>query len=333
MPSPLLSIVIIGKNEEKYIASSIQSVIACTEGMYADILYVDSISTDGTLEIACRYPIRVCQLRPEWRLTPAAGRYIGFHKTKGEFVFFLDGDTILLQGFFAEALSYFASDKSVAAIVGRRIELYYRDSVLVGQHDDYNRVSSFVTTRDVVPGGNAIFRRSALDAVGPHNPFLFSEEEAELGDRLRRANYTILAIPVDMVIHNTEPPEETRINWSRIKRNFHLGPGQLVRLGLRRELSAWLLLASAFAAPPLAWTALAVFCGIVSLALQSWLPISVWLCISAIIFIILSVRGGGVSKSYFLVIRRLVSGLSLIGGFALRPSNPRTYPKDAVNIK
>jgi len=88
-----LSVVLISKNQEWNTARLIESVLRETDSLPArEIVLVDWASTDHTTEIAARYPIAVLKLRPEQRLTAAAGRYVGYKRTRGGLVLFLDGD-------------------------------------------------------------------------------------------------------------------------------------------------------------------------------------------------------------------------------------------------
>ena len=94
-----LSVVLISKNQEWNIARLVESVLRETDALPSrEIVLVDSASTDRTTEIAARYPIAVLKLCPEQRLTAAAGRYVGYKRTTGDLVLFLDGDMELVRG-------------------------------------------------------------------------------------------------------------------------------------------------------------------------------------------------------------------------------------------
>src|SRR6266853_2928168 len=100
-----LSIVLISKNQAWNIARLIESVLQATSSIaMVEILLVDSASTDETVQVASRFPITILRLRPGHRLSPAAGRYIGYKRTRGDFVLFLDGDMELLQGWLRQAV-------------------------------------------------------------------------------------------------------------------------------------------------------------------------------------------------------------------------------------
>ena len=73
-----ISIVIIGRNEEKTIEKCLNAAIGAAEQIGgAEIIFVDSASTDNTVAVVQSYGIRVLSLKPDWVLTPSAGRFIG----------------------------------------------------------------------------------------------------------------------------------------------------------------------------------------------------------------------------------------------------------------
>ncbi len=191
-----LSVVVISKNEEAYITRSLQSVLAAAEKIGgAEIVVVDSASTDRTVEMARSFGVRVLSLRPEWGLSPAAGRYVGFHHTSGELVMFVDADTVIDREWLQAARRYFALPE-VAGVAG------YLDDV-----DEKGQLLPYVGHRSaevcVVDRlrGIALYRRAAMERAGTFNPYLITEEEAELGFRLRQHGFRLLQVPHPMGRH------------------------------------------------------------------------------------------------------------------------------------
>jgi len=204
MKDKFISFIIISRNEEKLIKSCIESVINCSsEYNNSEIILVDSASTDRTIDIAKRYPIKIIQLKPNWILSPAAGRYIGFKHSKGKYLFFIDGDMLLVKGWLKEAFSYLKKD-DVAGIAGKIIDKFEdNSSPLVIKR--INIDSKFVKFGEVdFLGGHGIYKRSVFDEVGCYHPFLRSGEEYELSNRIRIKNYKLLRLPTPMVIHRNK---------------------------------------------------------------------------------------------------------------------------------
>ena len=114
-----ISAVVIGRNEQALLPACLRSILAAAEEVGGlDLLYVDSASSDQSVEAALGLGARVLSLRPEWGLSPAAGRYVGYHHTGGELVLFVDADTVVERGFLREAAGWFERDEGVVGLSG-----------------------------------------------------------------------------------------------------------------------------------------------------------------------------------------------------------------------
>ncbi len=90
MKNPLVSIIVTTKNEEKNIASCLQSIQKQT---YRNIetIVVDNKSTDKTTDICKQFSVSVFDKGPE----RSAQRNYGARKSKGKYFLFLDADMVL----------------------------------------------------------------------------------------------------------------------------------------------------------------------------------------------------------------------------------------------
>ncbi|MDR0316509.1 MAG: glycosyltransferase [Treponema sp.] len=88
-----VSIIIPALNEEANLPKLLESVKAQDFGDY-EVIIADARSTDRTREIAAEYGCRVVDGG-----MPAAGRNAGAAVAQGDFLFFLDADVVLPQGF------------------------------------------------------------------------------------------------------------------------------------------------------------------------------------------------------------------------------------------
>ena len=59
---PTVSIVIKALNEERHVAAAIESALAALDGIDGEVILADSCSTDRTVAIAGRYPIKIVSL-------------------------------------------------------------------------------------------------------------------------------------------------------------------------------------------------------------------------------------------------------------------------------
>lgn len=193
-----LSIVMIGRNEAAGIGACIDVARTAADQIGgAEMIFVDSASTDNTVEIVRSRGVRVLSLRQDSKLCPSAGRYIGSQYAAGEYIIFLDADTLLYKDFLAEAIEHLENDPRVAGVNGRIDDLNERGELLEGVEDRYENVANVKWLR----GPCCFYRKAALMEVGSFNPHAAMEEEAELGLRLIRSGWDLNLIPVPMACH------------------------------------------------------------------------------------------------------------------------------------
>ena len=235
-----LSVVLITKNQAWNIARLIESVLEATSSISSkEIILVDSASTDETAEVASRYPISIFRLQPGQPLSPAIGRYVGSQHARGEYILFLDGDTQLVQGWLPRALRSLQQSPRSGAVTGRVINL--PTSAATQKPAPLPRKNRLGASRAVLwgsygGGGAAMYRRSVLGQVGTFNPYLCSDEEPELGLRIRHAGYRILELDYPIVRHYNDAPVAVSNVLRRRRCNFLLGIGQGARYSLGSKL-------------------------------------------------------------------------------------------------
>lgn len=204
-----VSIVIIAKDEEGKIARCIKAARESAEEIGgAEIILSDSASSDKTVEIALEMGVKVLRLKPEWKLSASAGRYIGTHYASGDFILFVDADTLIYKEFLPKALAAFYENEKIAGVCG-----FLDDSVL-GSEDLLVFEKRSEKTKDVkwLRGGCCLYRRKAVLEVGSFNPHLCEEEEADIGLRLKRAGWNLQMLPIPMAVHTRCMEELSREN-------------------------------------------------------------------------------------------------------------------------
>jgi glycosyltransferase involved in cell wall biosynthesis len=214
--APLISVVVIGRNEGERLVRCLASVAAVSNaGADLEMIYVDSGSTDDSVANARRAGAVIRTVQPI-RPCAAVGRNAGLEAARGRFVLFLDGDTILHPDFARRALAH-AADPSVAVVWGHRRELRPQDSI-------YNRVLDldwvFPTGETAYCGGDALMRREVLAQVGGFDETLIAGEEPELCRRIRGAGCRILHIDAPMTGHDLAIRKFSQY-WRRAFRSGH----------------------------------------------------------------------------------------------------------------
>ncbi|HYD46838.1 MAG TPA: glycosyltransferase [Terriglobales bacterium] len=221
-----LAVVVITRDEARHIADCLQAICSATSSFAdAQVIVVDSDSTDGTAEIAARFPVEVFRYRGPTR-TAAAGRAVGTRLVRASYILFVDGDSCIEAPWLAKAIDYLDSHPEVGVVYGQRRE------VLEGVGDDY--VSHVPESPGL--GGTALYRSTALTAAGGFHPYLAAEEEGELRARIERLGYQVHETPDLMFTHRTVPKDTWQGYLHRIRRSMFAGYGQVLRASLREGL-------------------------------------------------------------------------------------------------
>ena len=237
----LISVVVIGRNEGPRLGACLKSIRAMrADGFEAEIIYVDSASSDGSPERAAAMGARVIRVKPE-RPSAALGRNAGWRAARGRFILFLDGDTLLHPDFARRALAEFR-DPELAIVWGHRRESAPEQSVYVRVLDlDW----VYAPGNSEFCGGDAMVRRDVLERVDGFDQSLIAGEEPEMCRRIRALQYRILHIDAPMTLHDLAV-NTFQAYWRRAFRaghayaeiagRFRASPDPLWRAEARRNL-------------------------------------------------------------------------------------------------
>lgn len=202
MTDPGLGVCVIGRNEGAQLRACLSSV-----RMRGDQhVYVDSNSTDDSVEVAQSFPgVDVLRIEDPDLCTAARGRNIGFdhlwnNSDQLEFVQFVDGDCILVDGWIDSALNTLRTQPDVAVVAGHLHELNRDRNV-------YHRLAEMEwntggTGEVPTVGGIFMVRAEVFRDVGGMNPWMGQGEEAELAKRIREKGHRVMRLDVDMGCHD-----------------------------------------------------------------------------------------------------------------------------------
>lgn len=226
MNRPPISVYIPTRNAERHVTRCIESVLAQSY-QPDEILVVDGHSTDKTVELARRYPVRIV----EQGMTPgiAAARNVGLRSARNDLVASLDADCVAKADWLERLWAGFDTEK-VAMGGGAFIESVQRTSAdrFRKIHVRRKRPPYFTRNPHIVTGSNTLARRDAVAAVGWYDErFQSTYEDTDISDRLRAHGYGLFYDPLAVVHHMKEDDDQSvlRSLWS------------YNRLGYRRKVS------------------------------------------------------------------------------------------------
>jgi glycosyltransferase involved in cell wall biosynthesis len=162
-------------------------------------------------------------------LTPGAARNAGFESCGGAWVLFVDADVEVESAWVERACRVAATGVPVAGLWGR-IEEWFEDgeNTRPGSRDLYrvgvgDRDTNYTATL-------SFYRRDALEHVGGYESRLQSEEDFELGLRLRQAGYRLSTLAPLAAKHWSAPRPSFGEVGRRWRTGLCFGPGQALRL-------------------------------------------------------------------------------------------------------
>ena len=212
-----LAVVAIGRNEGDRLKLCLASALA--DGLANTVVYVDSGSTDSSVEFARKLGCQVVELDMSIPFTAARARNEGFARAWQccpglTHVQFVDGDCELMPGWQQAALGFLEQHPDVVAVCGRRQERNPQNSI-------YNQLCDIEWNTPVGEaksfGGDVLVRADALLAAGGYRANLIAGEEPELCVRLRAAGWRIWRLDHAMTLHDAAMSRFGQW-WNRSKR-------------------------------------------------------------------------------------------------------------------
>ena len=194
------AVVAIGRNEGERLRSCLESAV----DQAAQVVYVDSGSTDGSVELARKLGASVVALDMNRPFTAARARNEGFQRLcelarKLDYVQFVDGDCAIVGGWLGKAVDFLDLHRDVAVVCGRRRERYPERSI-------YNMLCDIEWDSTIgeakACGGDALMRIDAFEAMKGYRADLIAGEEPELCVRLRAAGWRIWRLDQEMTMHD-----------------------------------------------------------------------------------------------------------------------------------
>ena len=263
-PEADLAIIIVSTNEARFLEPCLTTVFAQAGGASLDVVVADNGSTDGTPEL-------VRERFPEARIVHCANHGFGhannrgYETTSAPYVLFLNPDTEVLDGTFAQLVAELEARPDVGVIGARQVtadgELFptirrfptpmrfvgealaserlpARPSWLGERELEMSRYD-VETECDWVSGSFMLVRRDALDAAGVFDErFFVYSEEVDLCRRIKLAGWRVVHLPAMTILHHADKAGFSERAWAQaayarrqyVMKNLQ-GAGRLTALG------------------------------------------------------------------------------------------------------
>jgi len=217
----MLSFIIIGRNEGWKLTkcfSSVFEIIEKSNLLDYEVIYVDSKSTDDSISLAKHFPkIKIFQITG--RCNAAIARNIGAKESKGEVLFFIDGDMEVLPEFIP--LVYQEEQGLLYDFVSGNWINYKYDS-------DWNLLSQskardlLQDTKEITTGGLFLIKREHWFRMGGMKNKLKRNEDIDLGLRMAKKGMLLVRKKEILAVHHTIPYNDKSRLWKQLIMGAHL---------------------------------------------------------------------------------------------------------------
>lgn len=187
----MISFIIIGRNEGWKLKKCILSVITTIQVnklQKYDIIYVDSKSSDNSIEIAKEFKqVKVYKITGD--TNAAIARNIGASEAKGEYFFFIDGDMEILNNFLPMVYS---EGKGLAKdyISGNWMNyIYNAEGILIGKEKFLEMEKDAI---EKTTGGLFLIRKDIWNSIGGMKNEFRRSQDIDLGLRLAKKQIFLL---------------------------------------------------------------------------------------------------------------------------------------------
>ena len=210
-------VVVIGRNEGDRLARCLTGLIRQAER----IVYVDSGSTDGSVDVARSLGVMVAELDTATPFTAARARNLGAACLLAEgpvdLIQFVDGDCMVEPGWLAEGAAFLNANPQAGLVTGWRTEVDPGASI-------YNAMAEVEWHRPAGPilscGGDMLVRTDVFQQIGGFQGHIICSEDEDFVIRLRKAGWQADRLPRIMTRHDAAM---TRFGqwWRRTLRAGH----------------------------------------------------------------------------------------------------------------
>lgn len=215
---PFVSVIILNFNGKKYLKDCLSSVLG-TDYQNFEVILVDNASTDGSLDLVEKLfgnDKRLKIIKNRLNLGFSGGNNEGFKHAMGDYIAFLNNDTIVDPHWLAHLVDTMQRDKTIGLAQSLLLEISGKEIQLAGwlfsdylsfQHTILEGVASntnfpLIFEVSFASGAAMIIRRDLVNEIGlfdPNIPFYY--DDTLLSFKTWLAGKRVVAIPKSKVRH------------------------------------------------------------------------------------------------------------------------------------
>jgi GT2 family glycosyltransferase len=214
----LVSIIILSYNTKKYLYNCLKSLDTHLRHDKLEIIVVDNASTDDSVAMVKKEFPAVTLIVNEKNLGFGAGNNVGVKHAQGEYVLFLNSDTLLDRDILADMLKVFAEKAEVAVVAGllrnpdgtyqraygkfHTLPILFKALFLGSENEHTTSEIQKEGYVDWVPGACMMIRKNVFEKVqGFDEGYFMYIEDMDLCFRLREKGYKTYFLPQVEVLH------------------------------------------------------------------------------------------------------------------------------------
>jgi cellulose synthase/poly-beta-1,6-N-acetylglucosamine synthase-like glycosyltransferase len=184
---PPVSVVIVTKNEENIIEETLRSVFDLKYPKF-EVIVVDGHSTDRTVEIASKFPVRIYFDNG----TVGSARNIGLHHSKYNFIAWIDADNRPTPYWLQTIMRKLISDEKLAGVCPRLLPLNKSSLLASSEGFEFARFEEAWAKGSIKwfgTFGGSVWRKSAIIQAGGFDEKLDTAEDADMGYRIYQSGF------------------------------------------------------------------------------------------------------------------------------------------------
>ncbi|MFC1646886.1 glycosyltransferase family 2 protein [Patescibacteria group bacterium] len=198
---PKFTVIIPTLNEEKYLPNLLDSLITQHLKNF-DVVVVDGSSKDKTVVIANSYKRKLKGMKVivSKKASLPLQRNMGATSSKGEWLAFIDADSVLMPSFFERVTEYIKENKPQLLTTWMRPDSEVGGDALITLFGNMVLESTLLVKKSVSPGPLTLVSRKAFNKVKGYDEAHEFHEDMDFGLRLKKHNINLSIVKESLFV-------------------------------------------------------------------------------------------------------------------------------------